>query len=124
MANVKRTFLHISPVAPFRLDLTVWALRRQPHNRYDLWDGRVYTRVLVIDGSPLVAEVVQEGPPEEPVLLLSVLSHEPVSREKIATAVAPSLVKMLGTNEDVADFYRLARHDQKLKLLARRFAGV
>ncbi|HRT41153.1 MAG TPA: DNA-3-methyladenine glycosylase 2 family protein, partial [Phycisphaerae bacterium] len=30
----------LRPVAPFRLDLTVWALRRVPINLIDRWDGQ------------------------------------------------------------------------------------
>lgn len=30
----------LTPHAPFRLDLTVWALRRQPGNRIDTWHGK------------------------------------------------------------------------------------
>ena len=33
----------IEPSAPFRLDLTVWALRRRSHNTVDRWDASTYT---------------------------------------------------------------------------------
>src|ERR1035438_6908476 len=36
----------ICPVMPFRLDLTVWALRRRSMNAVDLWDGETYRRGL------------------------------------------------------------------------------
>ena len=49
---------------PFRLDLTVWALRRRPDNAIDRWDGRTYRRVLVLQGRPLEIEVVQIGEPD------------------------------------------------------------
>ncbi len=32
-------FLQFKPMPPFRLDLTVWVLRRRPHNLMDRWDG-------------------------------------------------------------------------------------
>ena len=32
------------PIAPFGLDLTVWALRRRPQNLVDRWDGTTYLR--------------------------------------------------------------------------------
>ena len=34
----------LEPVPPFRLDLTVWTLRRRPHNTIDDWDGETYRR--------------------------------------------------------------------------------
>ena len=37
----------VRPVPPFRLDLTVWALRRRPRNLVDRWDGVTYRRVVV-----------------------------------------------------------------------------
>jgi len=42
--------LLIEPGAPFRLDLTAWALRRRTHNALDRWDGSSYQRVVSIDG--------------------------------------------------------------------------
>lgn len=32
----------LRPIQPFRLDLTVWALRRRPPNLIDRWDGTIY----------------------------------------------------------------------------------
>jgi DNA-3-methyladenine glycosylase II len=43
----------LRPIPPFRLDLTVWALRRRPRNLIDRWDGTAYRRVIVTgDGRP------------------------------------------------------------------------
>jgi DNA-3-methyladenine glycosylase II len=39
---IQESFL-VHPHSPFRLDVTVWALRRRTHNRIDQWDGTVYT---------------------------------------------------------------------------------
>ncbi|MBV8610422.1 MAG: hypothetical protein JO034_23555, partial [Singulisphaera sp.] len=39
----------LKPVPPFRLDLTVWTLRRRPDNAVDRWDGQTYRRVLSLD---------------------------------------------------------------------------
>ena len=40
----------VRAVPPFRLDLTVWALRRRPRNLVDRWDGVTYRRVVVLNG--------------------------------------------------------------------------
>jgi hypothetical protein len=45
----------IRPVPPFRLDLTVWALRRRARNLVDRWDGTTYRRVIVINGRAVAA---------------------------------------------------------------------
>jgi DNA-3-methyladenine glycosylase II len=51
---------------PFRLDLTVWALRRRAENRIDAWDGRHYRRLLVIDGRPRALTVAQASGLDSP----------------------------------------------------------
>src|SRR5690242_18690389 len=62
----------VEPVPPFRLDLTVWALRRRASNAVDRWDGTTHRRVLVVSGRPLGIEVVQVAPPERPMLRVTV----------------------------------------------------
>ena len=49
----------LRPVPPFRLDLTVWSLRRRPRNLMDRWDGTTYRRVMVIGGRPTELAVRQ-----------------------------------------------------------------
>src|SRR5689334_8652113 len=53
--------LAIEPRAPFRLDLTAWALRRRSHNAVDRFDASRYRRVVSIDdGGPVAVTVTQE----------------------------------------------------------------
>jgi hypothetical protein len=56
------TFL-VEPVPPFRLDLTVWALRRRASNAVDRWDGTIHRRVLVVNGQPLAGRATRESRP-------------------------------------------------------------
>src|SRR5689334_8056437 len=49
----------IRPVPPFRLDLTVWALRRRSRNVVDRWDGSTYRRVITIGRRPVELAVRQ-----------------------------------------------------------------
>jgi DNA-3-methyladenine glycosylase II len=51
----------ITPIPPFRLDLTAWALRRRPENAIDRWDGMIYRRVLMIDSHAIEVAVHQSG---------------------------------------------------------------
>ena len=63
--------LEIEPSAPFRLDLTVRALRRRAHNRVDRWDESIYERVLSVDDrEPVALSVAQCSRPEAPRLLV------------------------------------------------------
>ena len=39
----------LRPGPPFRLDLTVWALRRRPRNLMDRWDGNLVVRQRLLE---------------------------------------------------------------------------
>ncbi len=121
---MRRISLHIRPRPPFRLDYTVWALRRQPHNLIDQWDGRTYRRAVVVDKAPLLVEVVQEGPAQRPWLKVVASGRTIVSEERTKRTIASLLKKVLGTSEDLQDFYRLARKNAKLNTLANDFTGL
>ena len=119
-----RISLHIRPRPPFRLDFTVWALRRQPHNRIDQWDGKTYTRVFVVDKAPLLVEVTQEGPAQKPRLDILASGRTIVSEERTKRTIASLLKKVLGTSEDLQGFYQLTRKNAKVNLLANSFIGL
>lgn len=57
---------------PFRLDLTIWLLRRRPHNLVDRWDGRTYRRVLMLEEQPVEVAITQTGSVESPLLAVEV----------------------------------------------------
>ena len=63
---MSRSTVHLEPVPPFRLDLTVWTLRRRQENAVDRWDGQTDRRALA--GLAEVA-VTQVGLPETPQLM-------------------------------------------------------
>ncbi len=96
----------LDPTPPFRLDLTVWALRRRLGNRIDQWDGTTYTRVLLLDGYPVKVMVSQQGPMTHPRLLVTVSSLVPLAQLK--ARVSSTLQCMLGTATDVTPCYALA----------------
>lgn len=112
----------LKPLPPFRLDYTVWVLRRRLDNIWDRWDGQAYRRVLVVDEKPLDIAVTQAGPPEEPELKIVATGTrlKPDTESKL-TAV---LERLLGLKTDLAGFYRLAAKDPKLKPLAFSFRGM
>ena len=70
--DLERLTFQVKPVPPFRLDLTVQALRRRAINAVDRWDGTTYRRMLVVDQRPLGIEVVQIAPSECPMLQATV----------------------------------------------------
>ena len=111
----------LKPAPPFRLDLTVWVLRRLPINQVDRWDGQTYRRVLVLEGVPVEVEVVQTGPPGAPELTVTTKGGWTGSRKLSGLTVA--LEKMLGLRVDLHSFYAMAEHDPRLRGLTSPFVG-
>jgi DNA-3-methyladenine glycosylase II len=112
----------LKPVPPFRLDLTVWTLRRRPDNAVDRWDGQAYRRVLTLPAGPAEAIVTQIGPPEAP--RLQVLVEGQPLHSSVKAAVRSVLGRLLGLHIDLAAFYRFAPRQGRLGQLARRFRGM
>jgi DNA-3-methyladenine glycosylase II len=119
---MRRTTFHLEPAPPFRLDLTVWTLRRRPDNAVDRWDGQAYRRVLPLLTGPAEVVVTQVGPPKTPRLKVSVKGEMP--RSGVKQAVASALDRLLGLNIDLRAFYQFARRQPRLAKLARRFEGM
>jgi DNA-3-methyladenine glycosylase II len=109
-------------VPPFRLDLTVWALRRRPENKMDRWDGKTFRRGLVLNGKPVEVAVTQIGSMAAPRLQATV-TGVPVGPE-VKSGVTKALNRMLGLQADLKAFYRYAANDARLAILARRFRGL
>ena len=121
--GIARFTIEVCP--PFRLDLTVWALRRRPHNTIDVWDGTTYTRTLVADASPVLVAVRQEGgQPEGARLGVEVRRRGEAPSGAGVVEVRRTLERMLGLGVDLAGFYELAAADERLAGLAGRFRGV
>lgn len=78
----------LNPLPPFRLDLTVWVLRRRPDNLLDRWDGSTYQRVLALRNGVALAAVRQTGSAASPELQVTLsASHleEEMTREAATT---------------------------------------
>ncbi|MGH9765935.1 MAG: DNA-3-methyladenine glycosylase 2 [Blastocatellia bacterium] len=123
---MKSAVFSLKPAPPFRLDLTVWALRRRPDNQVDVWDGETYRRALALggklDGKVVEVAVAQTGLPNAPRIEARVSGARLTSGVK--SAVTEALDRLLGLNIDLSGFYRLAADDRRLRLLAERFRGL
>jgi len=117
-----RTSFVLVPVPPYRLDLTVWALRRRPTNRIDWWDGNTFRRVLEIDHEPAEVSVQQDGPADRARLLVSTPAHSLSSSAQ--KELKNQLERMLGLRRDLSFFYRLAKQDPKIAPLVEEFRGL
>jgi len=116
--KASRTTTHEIQVAtPYRLDLTVSALRRMATNPVDVYtsDGR-YLRALGGFAEPVIVSVTQ---PRADALAVSV-SGSAGDTERVLASVC----RMLGTDRDLSDFHRNARAIPWLAPLARRMRGL
>jgi len=114
--------LQLTPVAPFRLDLTVWVLRRRAHNLMDRWDGTTYRRVLLIRDRPVEVAVTQSAPPDVPELRVE--ARGAASGAETGEILTATLNRLLGFEVDLRDFYRFAARNPRLEALVRNFRGV
>lgn len=112
----------LRPAPPFRLDLTVWALRRVPHNVIDRWDGEVYRRALAFDNGTVSVAIAQSGSSDSPRLRVTVIGSRLGSGTK--PVVTQCLERLLGPRINLAAFYRRAQADPRLSALARKFRGL
>jgi len=119
---VKRTSFVLVPVPPFRLDLTVWALRRRLTNQIDCWDGVTFRRVLEIDHEPAEVSVQQDGAADKPSLLVSIAARSLSSSAQ--KEVKNQLERMLSVHLELSSFYRLARQYPKIAPLVEEFRGL
>ncbi|MCC6484359.1 MAG: DNA-3-methyladenine glycosylase 2 [Armatimonadetes bacterium] len=104
--------IRIQAAPPFRLDFTVWALRRRVDNQIDRWDGQTYSRAFLTRKGAVEVSVTQSGPTE---LQASVTDAE--------VDAAPILTRLLGLNVNMKPFFEMARKDSRLWELAMRFQG-
>ena len=118
---MKSTTFELRPMAPFRLDLTVWTLRRRPHNVVDRWDGTTYRRVLPLPAGPVEVAVTQ---PSSDAARLQVPLEGRSIHTMARTAVTLSLERLLGLRIDLTDFYQFAGQQRRLGPLAQRFRGM
>ena len=121
-ARVPTATFELHPVPPYRLDLTVWALRRRDRNRIDRWDG-AYRRALLLDDQVCAVVVRQRGGLWQPTLEVTVRGAR-ADHPGVAGAADRIVRRMLGTDVDLAPFYALADAHPATRALSERFRGV
>ncbi len=101
----------IRPTPPFRLDATVAILRRDTRNIVDVWDADCYCRVLPAVSGPCLITTRQIGQPDEPQVSIRIESTASNSPSPNAAIVQ----RMLGLDQDLTEFYSMAREDPLLR---------
>ncbi len=116
----RRDTFEIKPLKPFRLDATVWALRRRPQNAIDRWDGHTYQRVLIVGDAPVGVAVTEANVSSAPTLQVTVTGGGKETRVETTCA----LERLLGLHIDLGAFSRFARQESQLSALEHRFRGL
>jgi DNA-3-methyladenine glycosylase II len=109
------------PVPPFRLDLSVWALRRRQRNLIDTWDKQTYARVFIIDHQSIKVNLKQISNDNNPQILVS--THVPISAE-IQNKLSQLLKSIFSLDLDMTEFYKFSNKDVHLKPLVNKFKGM
>lgn len=107
-------------ISPFRLDLTVWALKRRSRNVVDLWEEGRYVRVLNMENTA-VKVAVQQSPGKDEIFVVA-KSYQRVSDLK--AKITQTMSAMLGLQVDLTPFYKLAKKNSALNELASKFKGI
>ncbi len=126
---MRRVEFDITPLPPYRLDLTAWALKRREDNTWDRWDSDTgtYSRLMVHEGQPIDVSVSQTGPINAPLLhVTATLDADCVdlTDDTIRDAVEPVPRGLLGTDVDLSEFHRLSSDDCNLSPLATKLRGL
>jgi DNA-3-methyladenine glycosylase II len=110
----------LKPRPPFRLDLSVWALRRNAANVVDRWDGTSYQRALALSDTTVCFSVSQPAGPDAP--LAVTLSGEHAERHQ--RIVQTRIEHMLGLRVDLSQFHQMAATDVEIGPLVARAKGL
>lgn len=110
--------------APFRLDFTVWALRRRAHNEMDRIDDGAWKRVLVAAGKAVEISVTQPGGADGTSLNVTFAGRGSLCNDAVENEIRRIVCRCLGLPVDLENFYRLADRDERLTNLAGRFRGM
>ena len=113
----------MSPTPPYDHGLTAFHITFN-RTRYgaDVYEDGRYRRLLRIDGRLALVDVGWNGEPDTPAL--TVRAHGAGLGDEHAPAIERTVGWLLGTDQDLAPFYRLALADAGLAPLVRRFRGL
>ena len=115
--------LLLRPTPPFDFELTAgYHTYFQARSGADSMDGGVYRRLLDLDGKLVPASVQSTGSVDAPEITVGLRGDALTDMD--ATLAASQLEWMLGCEQDLAPFYRLAASDPPLAELAEKFRGL
>lgn len=126
---MRRIEFDITPLPPYRLDLTAWALKRREDNTWDRWGAGsgIYSRLMVHDGQRIDVSVSQTGSISSPLLrIIATVDSDSgdVTNDAIRSAVEPVTRGLLGADVDLSTFHHMASNDSMLSSLVAKLIGL
>ncbi len=118
---MKHQYLILKPIPPFRLEFTVWGLRRRRQNIIDQWKNRLYKRVLVIGNRRIGISIHQSGSTLKPSLQIKL--SKKVSDIAQKAFVKQFVAKLLGTQVSLEQFYMFSNQDRALGSIVLKYVG-
>ncbi len=113
----------MSPTPPYDHGLTASHITfNQAQYGADVFEDGHYRRLLQIEGRQMLVDVDWNGEPDTPAL--TVQAHGPGIGDEDAPAIERTARWLLGTDQDLAEFYQLAFADDRLAPLVNRFRGL
>ena len=97
----------LSYISPFRLDYTVWVLRRRAKNHIDNWNGTHYLRAFVLEDQLITVAIEQDHDRNE-----LIVTYDKTLSEHAKKALAELITKTFGLNIDLSPFYKMAKKDK------------
>ena len=113
---------NIIPRSPYSFDLTVARFMRFASENVDLVAGKQYQRLLAVGRQLALATVTDIGTRTKP--RLTVVLRSPSRAALKQAEFHAQLRHILCTDFDIRPFYRLARQDEMLAPLVKRFRGL
>lgn len=107
---------------PFRLDFTLWALRRFHHNIVDRLQDQEYRRAIFVENQ--VTELSVAQPSLSRGLLQVNIGAEGILNPAVKRSVSLMIDRILGLETDLSQFYQLFDEDPKIGMLIQEFKGV
>lgn len=111
----------LEPKPPFDFNLTLSIYKRFDKDLVDRFDRETYQRVLLVEERPYLTQTASVGSLEKPKLEVEV---KPKLSVKGQTTVKKRLEFMLGINDDVGSFYKLAKSDPVVSKLTKTYYGM
>jgi len=111
----------LKPKPPFDFNLTLGIYQKFDKDLVDRFDGKTYRRVLLVDEKPYLTQTASIGSIENPKLEVEV---EPAPSTKVQNKIKKSLSFILGIDDNVAAFYKLAESDPVMLKLVKIFYGM